>query len=181
MKSIVSLLLACLVPVSALAATGTMIKDEDMKTSASAASAVVGRAAKGADVEILVRQGGWTRISSAGKTGWVRILAVKSTVPTGGAGDVFGLVEAGTTKRDPNKVVAVAGLRGLNEEELKLARFDAGQMLQLDHYASDRGDALGFARSNGLQAAKVPYLPNPKQERQQEQNNANDIWGVGGS
>jgi hypothetical protein len=180
MKAIVTLLLACLIPVSALAATGIMIKDEDMKSAASAASTVVGRATKGADVEILARQGGWTRISSAGKTGWVRILAVKSTAPTGGAGDVLGLVEAGTTKRDPNKVVAVAGLRGLNEEELKLARFDAGQMLQLDRYASDRSDAERFARGAGLQSAKVRYLPNPKKE-QQQQNNANDIWGVGGS
>lgn len=162
------------------AASGVMIKDEDMKSSANAASAVVGRAAKGASVEILARQGGWTRISSAGKTGWVRILAVKSEAPSGGAGDVLGLVEAGTTKRDPNKVVAVAGLRGLNEEELKMARFNAAEMLQLDRYASDKADAQSFARNAGLQASKLRYLPNPKKAQQKEDNN-NDIWGIGGS
>jgi hypothetical protein len=53
-------------------------------------------------------------------------------------------------------------------------------MLQLDRYASDRSDAERFARGAGLQSAKVRYLPNPKKE-QQQQNNANDIWGVGGS
>lgn len=168
MKAIVTLLLACLIPVSALAATGTMIKDEDMNSAASAASTVVGRATKGADVEILARQGGWTRISSAGKTGWVRILAVKSSAPGGGAGDVLGLVEAGTTRRDPNKVVAVAGVRGLNEEELKLARFNADELVRLERYASDRADAQSFARNAGLQAAKLAYLPKPKQATSQD-------------
>ena len=177
MKSIYWSLLVFFFSVPSFAATGVMIKDEDMKSSASATSAVVGRAAKGAGVDILARQGGWTQISSAGKTGWVRILAVKSTAPTGGAGDVLGLVEAGTSKRDPNKVVAVAGLRGLNEEELKLARFNAGELMQLDRYASNRGDAEQFARSAGLQSAKLHYLPNPNKEKKPDNNSP---WGDGG-
>lgn len=163
----------------AWAAPGVMIKDEDMRASAGATAAVVGRAAKGASVQILARQGGWTQISSAGKTGWVRILTVKSSAPAAGAGDVLGLVEAGTARRDPSKVVAVAGLRGLTEEELKSARFSAGELAQLDRYASDRADAQGFARGAGLQATRVPYLPNPRKTRQQ--NDASDPFGFGGS
>lgn len=175
--SILPLILCLSAP--AWAAPGVMIKDEDMKASASAGAAVVGRAAKGANVQILARQGGWTQISSAGKTGWVRILTVKSSAPASGAGDVLGLVEAGTGKREPGKVVAVAGLRGLNEEELKSARFSASELMQLDRYSSDRADAQGFARNAGLQATRVPYLPNPK--KAQPRNGDTDPFAFGGS
>ncbi len=161
---------------SVLAATGVMTKDEDLRASAAATAAVVGRAAKGARVEILARQGGWTQVSSSGKSGWVRILAVRADAPAGG-GDALGVLEATTSKRDPGKVVAVAGLRGLTEEELKLARFDAGELQLLERYASNRADAEQFARAAGLQAASVPYLPNPKKE--QRENNASP-WGDGG-
>jgi len=178
MKPKFTMLLVLFFAAPVIAASGIMIKDESLKSSANAASAAAGHVAKGANVEILARQGGWTQISSAGKTGWVRILSVKSTAPSGGAGDVLGIVEAGTSKRDPGKVVAVAGLRGLNEEELKLAHFNADELMLLDRYKSDRTDALSFARSAGLQAAKVRYLPDPK--KSQQQNNNNDLWGVGG-
>jgi hypothetical protein len=63
-------------------------------------------------------------------------------------------------------VVAVAGLRGLNEEELKLARFNPGELLLLDRYASDRVDAERYAREVGLRPQSVAYLPNPKRQQQ---------------
>ena len=44
------LLFACLLTAPAWAATGTMIKDDEMRTNASANSAAVGRVAKGASV-----------------------------------------------------------------------------------------------------------------------------------
>lgn len=176
MKPIFPMLLVFFFSAPVLAASGEMIKDEDLKSAADAASAVVGRAAKGASVQILARQGGWTQISSAGKTGWVRILAVKSTAPSGGAGDVLGLVEAGTTRRDPGKVVAVAGLRGLNEEELRQARFNPNELRILDDYMSTRAQAESFARTAGLRPAKFAYLPGPK--RQSDNNNS--PWGDGG-
>jgi hypothetical protein len=166
MKPNFSLLYACLLAAPAFAAPGVMIKDEDLRAAANAGANAVGRVTKGATVEILARQGGWTQISSEGKTGWVRILAVKSSAQGGGAGEVLGIVEAGTARRDPGKVVAVAGLRGLNEEELKLARFNPGELLLLDRYASDRVDAERYAREVGLRPQSVAYLPNPKRQQQ---------------
>ena len=179
MRPLSILPIALLLAAPSWAAPGTMIRDEDMRASGSAGAAVVGRAAQGATVEILARQGGWTQISSSGRTGWVRILAVKSAAPATGAGDVLGLVEAATGKREPGKVVAVAGVRGLDEEELKSARFSASELVKLERYASDRADAQSFARSAGLQAVNVPYLPNPK-KAQQENINV-DPFGLGGS
>jgi hypothetical protein len=167
MKPRIALFCVCLLATPAFAAPGVMIKDDELKATASTAAASVGRVAKGATVEILARQGGWTRVSSGGKTGWVRILAVKSSAPAAGAGDVLGLVQAGTSKRDPGKVVAVAGLRGLNEEELRLARFNPDELLLLDRYASNRMDAERHARDAGLRPASVEYLPDPKQPQRE--------------
>jgi hypothetical protein len=171
------LLWAACLALPALAGTGVMIKDEDLRASASTGAATLGRVAKGASVDILARQGGWTQISDQGRTGWVRILAVKSSAPSAGAADVLGLVEAGTTRRDPGKVVAVAGVRGLNEEELKLARFNAEELARLERFASDRADAQTFARNAGLQAAKVAYLPKPKKAASPD--SPNEPWNFG--
>ena len=164
MKRLPILLFALFLGAPAWAAPGVMIKDEEMRASASASAAMVGRAARGASVDILARQRGWTRISNGGRTGWVRILSVRSTTSGAALGNVIGMVEAGTSQRDPGRVVAVAGLRGLNEEELRLARFNASELMQLDRYTSDRADAQSFARGAGLMPIRVPYLPNPQLE-----------------
>ncbi len=176
MKPRIALFCACLLATPAFAAPGVMLKDDELKATASAAAASLGRVAKGASVEILARQGGWTQVTSAGKTGWVRILAVKSSAPAAGAGDVLGLVQAGTSKRDPGKVVADAGLRGLNEEELRLARFNPDELLLLDRYASNRSDAERHARDAGLRPASVAYLPDPKG---QQRENRPSSWSDG--
>jgi len=139
------------------AAPGTMIKDEELKSSPSASAANVAGVAKGSAVEVLARQGGWTQVRANGRTGWVRILSVRGSVSTGSAADLAAL----TAKRE-GQVVAVAGLRGLNEEELKAAKFNAQELQLLDRYRSDDADATGFARAANLARRQVPYLPDPK-------------------
>jgi hypothetical protein len=142
---------------AALAAPGTMIKDEVLLAAPSASAAQVASLAKGGEVEVLARQGGWTQVRAGSRTGWVRILSVRTSVSAAGAGDLAGLV----AKRD-NQVVAVAGLRGLNEQELKSARFNAQELDLLERYKADRMEAEGFARAAGLESRQVAYLPDPK-------------------
>ena len=77
MKSI--FFLACLLAVPALAAPGIMLKDDDLRVSAATGAASVGRLARGAVVEIVGHQGGWTQVSGSAGHGWVRILSVRST------------------------------------------------------------------------------------------------------
>lgn len=176
MKLLCRSLLLFFLSAPVFAASGEMTKNEELRATASASGAVVAHAAKGASVEILARQGGWTQISSGGKTGWVRILSVRSTGQTASAGDVLGVVQAGTSKRDPGKVVAVAGLRGLNEEELKQAKFNGNELKKLDGYVSTRSDAERFARDAGLKAGTVSYLPSPVKEQRRK----DSPWGDGG-
>jgi len=61
-----------------LAAPGTVLRDEKLYSQPSATSSVAGRAAKGASVNILTKQGGWLRVSSGQSTGWIRLLSVRA-------------------------------------------------------------------------------------------------------
>jgi len=184
-RHFLALILCASLAAPAWAATGTMIKNDALRQSASASAASVSKVSKGASVEILARQGGWTQIRHAGRTGWVRILSVKTITGSAG-GDALGLIEMGSAKRDPSRVVAVAGLRGLKEEEprslneeaLRTARFNANELLRLDQYISSRSDAEQFARSSGLRRLEVAYIALPK--RKQESTPSNSPWGESG-
>lgn len=168
------LLIGALISAPAWAAAGTMIKDDELRQSASSSAASVGRVSKGASVEVLARQGGWTQISTAGATGWVRILSVKSSVDSS-SGNALGVFQMGTARRDPSRVVAVAGLRGLNEEELRGAHFNANELMRLDQFISSRIDAEQFARSAGLRHLDVAYIEPPR--RQRESTPSTSPWG----
>jgi uncharacterized protein YgiM (DUF1202 family) len=160
------------VPVSA--ASGTMIKNDDLRASAASGSAVLGQASKGTTVEVLQRQGGWTQIKHAGKTGWVRILSVRLATESGSS-LLGGLAQMGGSRPDSRRVVAVAGLRGLSEAELRGARFNPTEMARLDQYASSRADAEQFARSANLRRVDLAYIKEPKAEV--ESNLNHPVWG----
>jgi hypothetical protein len=171
-----TLLMASSVMVSsALAASGVMLKDDSLRASASAGAVSVGRVAKGATVDILARQGGWTQVAKDGRKGWVRILSVRAT-SSAGAADFSGLIQAGTQRGDSSRVVATAGLRGLNEEELKSARYDANELMKLDRYLVDRASAENYAHAVGLRHRDLDYPPAPKSEKPQR-SEPSSPWG----
>ncbi|MEW6678862.1 MAG: SH3 domain-containing protein [Pseudomonadota bacterium] len=142
----------------AWSAPGTMIRDERLLAAPSATAAVLLAVSKGSKVEVLARQGGWTQVRAGNRTGWVRILSVRTAVTTTGVGDVAALA----TKRDGAQVVAVAGLRGLTEEELQVAKFNARELERMELYRVDQQEALQFARAASLASRKLSYLPAPQ-------------------
>lgn len=172
MKQILPLLALLAGP--AWAASGTLIKDETLRASPSATSASLASVARGSAVEVLAREGGWTQIRAGGRTGWVRILSVRTAASTTSASDLAAL----TSRREGSQVVAVAGLRGLNEEELKGARFNPQELALLDQYRVNPPQAAAFAQEAGLLARKLPYLPGPTAEfsGQAGAGAASDFW-----
>lgn len=146
---------------AAWASPGVMLKEEPLRASASATAPTLGKLAKGEAVEILARQGGWSQVRGQGKTGWVRLLSVRggAASQTDVAGEVQGVLSLGATRRDPNKVVAVAGVRGLSEEELKQARFDERAVRQMEGFAASGEEAARFAAEAGLARRELAYLP----------------------
>ncbi len=157
-----------------LAAPGLALKDENMLAKPDAASPSVGKMTKGMAVEIVAKQGGWLQIKAGKSQGWVRLLSVRAG--SGGGSDglagVAGVAGAVTQKSDPSRVVAVAGVRGLNEQDLKGAKFNEDEIARLDRYALSRNQAQVFADKSGLKAQNVASLPKPRAP-------AGSGWGEG--
>ncbi|MFN3593334.1 MAG: SH3 domain-containing protein [Thiobacillaceae bacterium] len=164
---LLSWLLAWAMPV--WASTGTMLRDDHLRGAASATAPVIAQVARGANVEVLGRQGGWTQIRVGGRTGWVRMLSVRTsdTAQRDVGGELAGVIGMGTRQADPGRVVAVAGVRGLTERQLKEARFNAQELERLERYAVSRAEAQAFAREGGLVARAVDYIPAPTQASRQ--------------
>jgi hypothetical protein len=157
-----TMLLLCVAAAPAVAAPGTVLRNDKIYSQPSSSSAVAGSVPKGASVNILSKQGGWLRVTAGKTTGWMRLLSVRAGEGGLGGAGVGDVVGAATTRSDPSRVVAVAGLRGLNEEELKEAKFNAAELAQLDTWVVTVAQAKTFAGQASLVAVKVPALPEPK-------------------
>jgi hypothetical protein len=157
-----AVLLLCTASASVWAAPGTVLRNDKLYSQPSSASSVKATVTKGASVDILAKQGGWLRVTAGKSTGWIRLLSVRAGV--GGAGGVGlgDVVGAATTKSDSSRVVAVAGLRGLNDEDLKQAKFNADELARLEAQSVPPAQAQSFAKQAGLAAVNVPALPAPQ-------------------
>ena len=171
-----AVLLLNAVAVPALAAPGTVLRDEKLYSQPSATSSVAGRAAKGSSVNILTKQGGWLRVSSGKSTGWIRLLSVRAGPGGLGEARLGDVVGAATTKSDPSRVVAVAGLRGLNNEDLKRAQFNADELARLDAWVVTPAQARKFASQSGLVAVNVAALPKPVSNAQSKPAQEPSSW-----
>ena len=150
------------------AQSGSLIKPETLYAAPSGTSARIGSLARGAQVSVIKRQGGWLRVASGRSQGWVRLLSVRTGVASGfsGAADIVGMAQMATGKRQPGQIVATAGVRGLNEEDLKQAHYSADGIARLESYSVSASTARNYAAQGGLRAVSVVYLPNPAREYQ---------------
>lgn len=151
----------------ALAAPGVALRDESMLSKPVASAAATGKMKKGMSVDILAKQGGWLQVKAGAAQGWVRLLSVRAGsggTSGGGLAGVAGVAGAATQKSDSSRVVAVAGVRGLNEEDLKGAKYNAAEMAKLEGYAVTKAQAQAFAEKSGLKAQKVAALPKPQSQ-----------------
>jgi hypothetical protein len=146
-------------------ALGTVLRAEKLYSEPASTSKVTASVAKGASVEILGKQAGWLRVKAGRQSGWIRLLSVRAgSGGLGGAG-VGDVVGAATTRSDPTRVVAVAGLRGLNDEDLKQAKFNAEELARMDAQSVSATQVRTFASQAGLAAVSVPDLPKPQAQQ----------------
>lgn len=157
-----SALVLCVAAASALAAPGTVLRNDKLYSQPSASSKVAASVPKGASVNILSKQGGWLRVTSGKSTGWIRLLSVRAGAGGLGGAGLGDVVGAATTRSDPSRVVAVAGLRGLNDEDLKQAKFNGEELARLNTWQATPAQARSFAAESGLTTANVAALPVPQ-------------------
>jgi len=152
-------LLVCLLAQTGAAdETGSAIKADEIKAEPFRDAITVGSLAAGDKVTIIKRDGGWLMISEP-KTGWVRMLSIRRGSGTFAPGtDVSGIVELASGRAGTGKVVSSTGIRGLNEEDLKNARFNEKELKLAESFAVKKNDAEQFAAKARLKARRVAYL-----------------------
>jgi len=116
----------------------------------------------GTPVEIIRRKGGWLKVKSAGKTGWVRMTKIRkgkfAAKPTSGS-EAKGVLNLASGRSGTGNVVAATGVRGLNEEELKAAKFSASEVKKLESFNVSEQKATRFARAGKLVAREIEFIP----------------------
>ncbi len=159
--ALLSAVLLLLAGNAAGAESGTALKNDDVKAEPFHDAKTVAALAKGDKVDILAKQGGWLKVKSSRGTGWVRMLSIRKGEARK-ASEASGLLGLASGRAGTGKVVATTGVRGLNEEQLKAAKFDAAELKRAESYSTSREQAAQFARQGGLAARALGYLPAPQ-------------------
>lgn len=144
------------------AESGTALKPDDIKAAPYRDAKTVATLAAGDKVDILKKDGGWFQVKSARGKGWVRMLSIRKGDARKGSGGAAGLLGLASGRAGTGKVVATTGIRGLNEEELKAAKFDEAELKRAESHATSKSAAAKFAAQGKLAARTFDYLPEPK-------------------
>jgi hypothetical protein len=143
--------------------SGTLLKSEALMSDPYRDARTITTLPSGERVQVLARQGGWLEVRAATGRGWVHMLSVRrgEAAKGTGAGDVAGLLGLASGRAGTGRVVATTGIRGLTEEQLKEARFDAAELGRSDALVLTAADAKAFAAAGKLTSRPVEYLPAP--------------------
>jgi hypothetical protein len=151
-------LAAALAAVPAAAQMVTLERDSPLYSEPRLESAHVTQLKQGATGDVLGKQNGWLNLKTPGGTGWLFSFNVRFPVQkaeasesSSGLGRLFG-------PRRSVGVTSTIGIRGLEEEDLKQASFNSGQMKLFDSFVASKQAAEERARATGLSPAKVEYL-----------------------
>ncbi len=161
-RDLVLLACVCMVMIAPAAAQQvTVERDSELRAEARLDAKVVATLKPGATGEVTAKNGAWLNIRTAEATGWLFSFNVRfasaQQASGSGAGNAAGVGRLFGPRQNIN-VTSTIGIRGLEADDLRQARFDAEQMRLLDQYSASRADAESRAQSSGLSAAQVDYL-----------------------
>ena len=150
-------------PIAYAGDKGVAVKTDELRAEPFRDAKQVGALAAGDKVEIIKKDGGWLQIESAKGKGWVRMLSVRrgEARNTSAGSEVAGLAGLASGRAGTGKVVATTGIRGLNEEELKAAKYNETELKLADSYVTSKAAAQAFAAKGKLTAQTMGYLPDP--------------------
>jgi Zn-dependent protease with chaperone function len=113
-------------------------------------------------VRVSAQQGLWYQLlMPAGPPGFVRVNDVRLAYASAedGTANVRVLMEG---KAGKGRVTETAGVRGIDESDLKAATFNQAQLDAMTGYRVDTAAAAVYAREHGLQATSVTYAGEAK-------------------
>jgi Zn-dependent protease with chaperone function len=125
-------------------------------------SPTIGKLSQNNPVKISGQQGLWYQIGTAnGTPGYVRVNDVRMAYAGKENGDA-NLKALFTGKAGKGRVTETAGVRGLDESDLKSAGFDAAQFARLEGYRLSADAAAAQAHAGGLGDTSVAYAAEAK-------------------
>lgn len=139
--------------------SGSALKNDSLKAEPFSDAKSVGTLSRGDKLDILEKKGAWLKVKSAKSQGWVRLLSVKRS---GNGNEAGGVLALASGRSGTGQVVSTTGVRGLNEEELRAAKFNEEDIKKLDANAVSADDAKNFASAGGLKVQKLDYLAEPQ-------------------
>lgn len=154
--ALVAALLSCALLAADMASTATISKPKvDVHRTPDFKSPAVATLTQNASVAVSGQEGLWFKVQTAdGKAGYVRVNDVRmaaAKVEKGGGKALF----AG--KAGKGRVSETASVRGLDESDLKSARFDAAQLQLLESYRVDAATAEKAAAKRRWTRTEVAY------------------------
>jgi hypothetical protein len=143
--------------------TGVVLKADAIKSDPFKDARTVGNLNKGDSVQIVAKKGGWLQIKASAGAGWVRMLSVKRGTAGGSsaASELGGVAAMSTGRAGTGQITSATGVRGLSEEDLKAAKFDATELARAQSYAVSAAAAGQFAAAGKLASQNVAFLPEP--------------------
>jgi hypothetical protein len=151
---------ALLAAASAAAQQVTLERDSPLYAEPRVDATQVTQLRTGATGEVVGKQGAWLNLNTAAGSGWVFSFNVRFPREQAAAGDSGAGSAAGRVfgPRRGASVTSTIGIRGIEEEDLKQASFNAGEMKLLDGYVATKEAAERGARASGLAPVGVDYM-----------------------
>jgi hypothetical protein len=149
-----------LIAYAAVLMTGVVFIDIKLMDTPSHDGETITTLAADSVITVEQRQGSWTKIATAEHTGWVPTLTIriKSVVTRedfkAAAVEVSDKIEDETN----TQVVATMGIRGLDEEELKQAKFNKKQLALLESYYANKKQLTAFSQAGELKPKNIAYI-----------------------
>ena len=162
MRQLILLCSLLVLPAAHAVDSGAAIKADELKAEPFRDAKTLATLAVGDKVTILKKNGGWLKVKSAKGSGWVRMLSIRrgAARKSSAANQASGLAGLASGRAGTGRVVATTGIRGLNEEELKAAKYDEVELKLMESFLTGRPDAKKFAANGKLTARNMDYLPN---------------------
>jgi len=159
-----ALALAATALVYAATESGVVLKADSIKSEPFKDASTVGNLSKGEAVQIVTKKGGWLQIKSSAGAGWVRMLSIKRGAAGGSsaAGELGGVAAMSTGRAGTGQITSATGVRGLSEEDLKAAKFDAAELARAQGNAVSASAAAQFAAAGKLASQNIAFLPEPR-------------------
>lgn len=143
----------------AFADSGSIARNTDLKDKPFLDATTTAKLSAGSTVSMLKREGAWMQVkTSDGKTGWVKLLNIRSgsTTQSNNFSGIGSLAKVAKTGSSGNTVTT--GVKGLSEEGIKNAKPDPKELAKLEQLGISKAEAQRYATQEHLKAQKVAAI-----------------------